>query len=560
MAADTQVLVVGAGPAGLFMAAELKRYGVSCRIVDKNDGPTHETRAATIQARTLEILESVGLADEFVRVGNICHAKATYTSDHKLIKYLTFDELDSAFPFVLQLPQSQTERMLAGYLASLGTEVERRVELVTFEQDEDGVRATLRRPEGGQETANVSYLVACDGAHSTVRHALGVLFSGDDYPTDFITADVQVDCKLPWDELASFFAADGMLGFFPLPGGRGALIADVGLAEGDHAPPGEPALEELQAMFNARTPGGVLSDPIWSVRYRVHCRQSERYQVGRVFLVGDAAHVCSNIGGQGMNTGMQDAYNLGWKLGLVLNTRSPASLLDSYHSERHQAGRDMLCLSDHLHRTLLREEPHLSLPETVRQKLATVLAGQEVTQQRMRRAVAELNIGYRHSPVVAEHHRLLSGPRAAHASVLGWHDFGAGPRAGDRAADGRLMLYPGRKSVRFFQRLRGTTHHLVLFAGALSTVETHRRLQALADAAIHAYPDRIEPHLVVPHELPGDHVGKGEILLDPTGELHHYYGARSECLYVVRPDGYIGFRSQPPDPEALRSYFTKIFL
>jgi len=560
MATDTQVLVVGAGPVGLFMAAELNRHGVSCRIVDKNDGPTHETRAATIQARTLEILESVGLADEFVRVGNICHAKATYTSDHKLIKYLTFDELDSAFPFVLQLPQSQTERMLAGYLASLGTEVERRVELVAFEQDEDGVRATLRRPEGGQETANFSYLVACDGAHSTVRHALGVLFSGDDYPTDFITADVQVDWKLPSDELASFFAADGMLGFFPLPGGRGALIADVGLAQGDHPPPGEPALEDLQAMFNARTPGGVLSDPIWKVFYRVHCRQSERYQVGRVFLVGDAAHVCSNIGGQGMNTGMQDAYNLGWKLGLVLNARSPASLLDSYHPERHQAGRDMLCLSDHLHRTLLREELHLSLPETIRQKLATVLAGQEVMQQRMRRAVAELNIGYRHSPVVAEHHRLLSGPRAAHPSVLGWHDFGAGPRAGDRAADGRLMLHPGREPVRFFQRLRGTMHHLVLFAGALATVETHQRLQALADAAIHAHPDRIEPHLVVPHELPEDGVGKGEILLDPRGELHHYYGARSACLYVVRPDGYIGFRSQPPDPEALRSYFTKIFL
>src|SRR5262245_3854071 len=509
MAADTQVLVVGAGPAGLFMAAELKRYGVSCRMVDKNDGPTHAPRAASIQARTLEILDSVGLADEFVLVGHICHAKATYTSDHKLINYLTFDELDSAFPFVLQLPQSRTERMLAGYLARLGTEVERRVELVAFEQGEDGVRATLRRPGGGQETANVSYLVACDGAHSTVRHALGVLFSGDDYPTDFITADVRVDWKLPRDELASFFAADGMLGFFPLPGGRAAFIADVGLAQGDHPPPGEPALEDLQAIFNARTPGGVLSDPIWNVRYRVHCRQAERYQVGRVFLVGDAAHVSSNIGGQGMNTGMQDAYNLGWKLGLVLNGISPASLLDSYHPERHQAGRDMLCLSDHLHRTLLREEPHLSLPETVRQKLATVLAGQEVMQQRMRRAVAELNIGYRHSPVVAEHHRLMPGLDGAHAGVLGCYDFGAGPRAGDRAVDARIMLYPGRESVRFFQRLRGTMHHLVLFAGAHATGETHQRLQALADATKQAHPGRIEPHLVVPHELPEDRVGKG---------------------------------------------------
>jgi len=560
MATDSQVLVVGAGPAGLFMAAELNRHGISCRIVDKNDGPTHDTRAASIQARTLEILDSIGLADEFVQAGNICHAAATYTSDHKLIKHLTFDELDSTFPFVLLLPQSQTERIVAHYLARLGTEVERRVELVAFEQDEDGVRATLQSPDGGQETAHVSYLVACDGAHSPVRHALGVSFSGDDYPTDFMTADVQVDWKLPRDEQAFFFAAEGMLASFPLPRGRAALVADIGLAQGDHPPLGEPALDDLQAIFTARTPGGVLSDPIWKVYYRVHCRQAERYHVGRVFLVGDAAHVSSNIGGQGMNTGMQDAYNLGWKLGLVLNARSPASLLDSYHLERHRAGRDMLDLTDHLHRAMLREEPHLSLSETLRQKLAAVLAGQEVMQQRMRRAVAELNIGYRDSPIVAEHHRLLPGPRGAHASLLGWHDFGAGPRAGDRGADARLMLYPRRESVRFFQRLRGTTHHLVLFAGVLSTGETHRRLQALADATMRTYPDCIEPHLIIPHELPGDPAGKGEILLDPKGELHHRYGARSECLYVVRPDGYIGFRSQPPDPEALKSYLTQIFL
>jgi 2-polyprenyl-6-methoxyphenol hydroxylase-like FAD-dependent oxidoreductase len=560
MATDTQVLVVGAGPVGLFMAAELNRHGVSCRIVDKNDGPTHDTRAAAVQARTLEILESVGLADEFVQAGSISHAKATYTSDHKLIKYLTFDELDSAFPFILQLPQSQTERLLAGYLARLGTEVERRVELVAFEQDEDGVRATLQSSDGGQETANVSYLVACDGAHSSVRHALGVSFSGDDYPTDLISADVQVDWKLPRDEQLSFFAAEGMLTIFPLPRGRAAIVADIGPAQGDHPPPGEPTLEDLQAMFDARTPGGVLSDPIWSVRYRVHCRQAERYQVGRVFLLGDAAHVCSNIGGQGMNTGMQDAYNLGWKLGLVLNARSPASLLDSYHPERHQAGRDMLFLSDHLHRTVLREELHLSLSEGLRQRLATVLASQEVMQQRMRRAVAELNIAYRHSPIVAEHHRFLPGPHGAHASVHGWHDFGAGPRAGDRAVDARLMLYPGREPVRFFQRMRGTRHHVVLFAGALATGETHQRLQALADEIMHAHPDRIESHLIVPHELPEDLAVKGEILLDPRGELHHRYGARSACLYVVRPDGYIGFRSQPPDAEALASYFTRIFL
>ena len=534
MATDTQVLVVGAGPVGLFMAAELNRHGVSCRIVDKNDGPTPDTRAAAVQARTLEILESLGLADEFVQAGLISHAKATYTSDYKLIKYLTFDELDSAFPFILQLPQSQTERLLAAYLARLGTEVERRSELVAFEQDEDGVSATLRSRDGGQETVNVSYLVGCDGAHSTVRHALGLSFSGDDYPTDLISADVQVDWKLPRDEQLSFFGSEGMLTIFPLPRGRAAIVADVGPAQGDLPPPGAPALEDLQAMFNARTPGGVLSDPIWSVRYRVHCRQAERYQAGRVFLLGDAAHVCSNIGGQGMNTGMQDAYNLGWKLGLVLNDKSPASLLDSYHPERHQAGREMLCLSDHLHRIALREELHLSLPEGVRQKLATVLANQEVMQQRMRRAVAELNIGYRHSPIVAEHHRFLPGPHGAHASVHGWHDFGAGPRAGDRAVDAPLMLHPGREPVRFFQRLRGTRHHVVLFAGALATGETHQRLQALAEAIVRAHPDRIESHLIVPARAPRGPGCQRRNTLGPEGRAASSLWS-AECLSVCGP-------------------------
>ena len=559
MATDTQVLVVGAGPVGLFMASELNRHGVSCRIVDKNDGPTPDTRAAAIQARTLEILDSLGLAQEFVRAGNVCHAKASYTSDHKVIKYLTFDELDSAFPFILQLPQSQTERLLVGYLAHLGTQVERRVELVAFEQHEGGVRATLQSRDGGQETVDVAYLVGCDGAHSTVRHALGVAFTGDAYPTDLISADVRVDWTLPRDEQMSFFAPDGMLTFFPLAGGRAAIVADLGPARGDHPPPA-PALADLQAIFNARTPGGVLSDPIWNVCYRVHCRQAERYQVGRVFLVGDAAHVCSNIGGQGMNTGMQDAYNLGWKLGLVLNGKSPASLADSYQPERHQAGEDMLCLSDQLHRIALREELHLSLPQSVRQRLAAVLATEEVIQHRMRRAVSELNIGYRHSPVIAEHHHFLPGPDGAHAGVLGWHDFGAGPRAGDRAVDAPLMLHPGREPVRLFQRLRGTTHHLLLFAGAHATAETHQRLQALADATVRAHPGHVATHLIVPHQLPVDLSGKGEILLDPKGELHHRYGARSACLYVIRPDGYISFRSQPPDSNALASYFTRIFL
>ena len=196
MAADTQVLVVGAGPAGLFMAVELMRHGVSCRVIDENDGPTNDTRATVgIHARTLEILESIGLADEFINAGNVCHGAGVYTSAYARISYLSFDELDSPFPFHLMLEQSKTERLLSRHLASLGMQEERRAELLSFEQDDDGVTARLRRSGGYEENVRASYLVGCDGAHSTVRHALGVPFAGEPYPTDFVAGDVHRFCQ-----------------------------------------------------------------------------------------------------------------------------------------------------------------------------------------------------------------------------------------------------------------------------------------------------------------------------------------------------------------------------
>ena len=291
MVSDTQVLVVGAGPVGLFMAAELCRHGVSCRVIDKNDGPTDDTRASGIQARTLEILDSVGLADEFVQAGRTCHGSYTYTSAYERISFLSFDELDSPFPFTLQLQQSKTERFLSRYLASLQKEAERRVELLSFEQDDDGVSANLRYVDDKEETVRASYLVGCDGAHSTVRHALGVSFEGEPYPTDFVTADVHVEWDLPRDQFSFFIAPQGILIFLPLAGKRASIVADIGPGQGDHPPQGEPSLEKLQSIFNERCPGGVLSDPVWKVYYRVHCRQADPYHFGRVFLAGDAAPV-----------------------------------------------------------------------------------------------------------------------------------------------------------------------------------------------------------------------------------------------------------------------------
>jgi 2-polyprenyl-6-methoxyphenol hydroxylase-like FAD-dependent oxidoreductase len=562
MATAPQVLVVGAGPVGLFMAAELGRHGVACRIIDKNGGPSGQSRATTIQPRTLEILDALELVEEFVAAGVPCHTIGVYTPEMETIQHVSNAELDSPFPFTLSLEQSKTERFLTRHLAGFGTKVEWGSELCRFVQDDDGVTAVLRHARGPEESVRVSYLIGCDGAHSTVRHTLGVPFTGADYPTDFAVADVRIDWRaaMPAHEICFFVGPAGQMFYGPFAEGRCLISGDIGVGHGEHPPAGAPSLQELQAIVDTRSPGGVLHDPGWRAYFRVHLRQAERYHIGRVFLAGDAAHVQSPAGGQGMNTGIQDAYNLGWKLGLVLNGSAPALLLDSYHPERHRAGKDMLVLNEYLYHVEMESQPDWPLSRELRQRLALLQAGQEVIQQRMKRAVAELNINYRHSPVVAQHRSLSLSPGGGQQHLHGWHDFGAAPHAGDRAGDAHLTRHPAGESVRFFQAQRGTKHHLALFAGSQATDATYRHLQTIADTIAQRHGHTIATHLVVPHAVPPQLQGRGDLLVDSRGELHHQYGARIDSLYLLRPDGYVGFRSQPADGEALQLYLARMFV
>ena len=262
MTADVDALVVGAGPVGLLMAVELCRHGVSCRIIDKNDRPTVEARASNIQPRTLEVLDSVGIVDQFIAAGISCRDVVTYTPAMERLKQISFDELDSPFPFGLSLEQSKTEQLLNRHLASLGQEVQRGVGLRNFVQDDDGVTAVLDHTGGEEETVRASYLIGCDGAHSTVRHTLGVAFEGRDFPKDFAVCDVAVDwnAAVPAQQTCFFASSDGMLFYTPFADGRCLFSADVGLGHGDHAPASAPSLEELQGIVNSRTQGALLRE------------------------------------------------------------------------------------------------------------------------------------------------------------------------------------------------------------------------------------------------------------------------------------------------------------
>lgn len=306
-AVDVPVLVVGAGPTSLMMASELARHGIRCRIIDKQPQASQLSRALVIHARTLEVFENIGIADQFVSAGLKAHRGSLYAGGKRIVHF-SFDGLESRYNFALMLPQNQTEALLARHLEDLKLKVERSTELTGFAQGADGVTAALRLPDGSEEQCHTEYLIGCDGAHSVVRHALNLPFEGAEYEESFALADVVAEWAMPDDEICGFVSEKGVVVFFPITHGRYRLIANVDTP----GPSDEPTLAELQKIVDEQCHlGARLHDPNWTAYFKIHRRQADSYRVGRAFLAGDAAHIHSPAGGQGMNTGLQDAIQPG---------------------------------------------------------------------------------------------------------------------------------------------------------------------------------------------------------------------------------------------------------
>ncbi|KMO75434.1 FAD-dependent monooxygenase [Mycolicibacterium chlorophenolicum] len=326
------VLIVGAGPSGLTAAVELSRLGVDVRIVDRAVRPSTESRALAVQARTMELLRVRGIGDEMLALGNQARAAGLYTGDRKLAP-IELHRMPSRFNFILMLAQSETERLLAEQLARQGVKVERGVEVTSVRPGGDTVAVTLRGAEGAEERVEASFVIATDGPRSTLRKTLGVPFPGRTLPQDYVLADLHIDGDLPEDEVSIFLARGGFVAVFPMGRGRFRMMATDpdGLLDGD----ADPTAEQMQRLYD-RTVGvpARLHDVNWSSRFRINSRHVPTMRAGRVFLGGDAAHVHSPAGGQGMNVGIQDMVNLSWKLAMVLDGRARADLLDTYSSER----------------------------------------------------------------------------------------------------------------------------------------------------------------------------------------------------------------------------------
>ena len=406
------VLIVGAGPVGMTMACELTRYGVPIRIVEKAAQRTDKSKALILWSRTLELLDRGGGAAPFVDAGFKAEAVNFFAHD-KAIGRVSMANLESPYPYGLALPQSETERLLEERLAGLGVAIERQVDLISFTSDADGVEATLRHVDGHEETVSTDWLLGCDGAHSAVRHGLNASFAGETLNSDWMLADVHMTgYPYPDSEASVYWHRDGVFVIFPIRPGRYRVLADLPLTAGERPP--APTLEQAQKVIDRRGPGGLTAfDPIWLAGFRINGRKVANYRWGRVFLAGDAAHVHSPAGGQGMNTGMQDAFNLSWKLALVMRQTCDEHLLDSYSPERSTVGDEVLKAAGRLTTIGTLKNP---IAQTVRNLVGQVMLGLGSVQHAFADTMSELAIGYPKSP--------LNGPALS----------GAGLKPGERVA------------------------------------------------------------------------------------------------------------------------------
>jgi 2-polyprenyl-6-methoxyphenol hydroxylase-like FAD-dependent oxidoreductase len=405
------VLIVGAGPVGMTMASELARYGVAVRIVDKAAQRTDKSKALVLWSRSLELLDRGGGAAPFVKAGFKVDAVNFITGD-KTIGHVSMASVQSRYPYALMLPQSETERLLEERLLDIGVVVERQLELTTFKRSDDGVEAALRHADGREETVSADWLVGCDGAHSAVRHGLGAPFSGETLDSDWMLADVHMKgYPCPDTEASVYWHRDGVFVIFPISPGRYRVLADLPSSGAEHPP--APTLEQAQAVIDRRGPPGMIAcDPIWLAGFRINGRKVSSYRWGRVFLAGDAAHVHSPAGGQGMNTGMQDAFNLAWKLASVVRGTCDEHLLDSYSPERSKVGDDVLKGAERLTAIGTLRNP---VAQTMRNLVGHAMLGLVSVQREFANTMTEVSIGYPDSP--------LNGPRL---------QGNAGPKPGER--------------------------------------------------------------------------------------------------------------------------------
>jgi 2-polyprenyl-6-methoxyphenol hydroxylase-like FAD-dependent oxidoreductase len=410
-----QAIIVGAGPTGLALAAELALAGVPCTVLEKRAALPNITRAFGVSARTLELLDARGLAGEVISRGH----KVSKAQPNQGV-FIDFTPLDSRYNYVLIVPQSGTEAVLEKRCHELGVRIERGADVVGIAQDDDGVDVRIVRADG-TSTERAAYVVGCDGAHSTVRDEVGARFVGDQYDVDLLLADVRLT-NPPHEFLFTRTTPAGIQLFIPFGDG---FHRSISFRHGTPPADRDPTLEEVREATRqiAGTDYG-MTEARWTGRFRSERRQAEHYRYGRVLLAGDAAHVHSPAGAQGMNTGIGDAMNLGWKLAATVRGTAPARLLDSYESERHPVGEHVLKITDGMFRLVMIKS---GLVQRLVRLGMRVALGIELFQRVPRSFLSGLAISY------PQRRNKVAGTRAPDVAV-------AGTRLAEALRTGRFVL------------------------------------------------------------------------------------------------------------------------
>jgi 2-polyprenyl-6-methoxyphenol hydroxylase-like FAD-dependent oxidoreductase len=522
MSNRVEVLIVGAGPVGLSAALALAQSKVPIRIIDRLPTPTDESRAAVVHVRTLEHFERLGIVEDFLRTGVKIHGASIYAPGNVLLVRPSFDHLPTHYPFMLGLEQFKTEALLTSRLKQAGIEVERDVELLSFSDTGDQVAAKLKHPGGAETTETFDYLLGADGGHSTVRSGLGLKLEGETLDATWITADV----KIRWDrdpsEAVALLSEDGIAFIAAMNDDRWRVI--VTGPEWTHEQAQKASLEDVQNIVNERFRTNIsLYDPVWISAFGINTRMAPTMNRGRVFLAGDAAHVHSPLGGQGMNTGIQDALNLTWKLALVLQGLAKPALLASYDAERHYNAKRLLSRVGPATRMANLRNP---VAIEVRNQVIHVL-GHLGMSRVMPQAMSMLDVAYPESPIISE----------SHPSWLS-----RGPRSGERAPDAEgLLVSDHHEPQRLFALWSSDPRHQLLVFGTEKIQLPASPLYTITN--------------IVKAGLPSD-----GIIVDSEGHAHEAYAVHKDgAIYLIRPDGIIAFRSSDPDVAALSQYLATWF-
>lgn len=533
-----QVVVIGAGPTGLTAAYLLHQAGVRVRVIDKNAGPSKESRAAVMSPRSLEVLASLGLDGELFKHGVVTTEIELFVSGSRIgtVNYDAAHAPDTPYQFILMIPQSATEQVLLDALATVGLQVERGIEVTGFEQETSGVRIDAQRA-GQPMTFAADYVIGADGAHSVVRSALKLTFEGAKYAQNFLLGDVEVQWAMDHERFRVFMHGDRIGVFLPLYGGRSRIMTTdmAPMAPGDGLIGTQPLeLVELERTFAEVVCHPVrLTNPDWLTHFRTHHRMVDRYRVGRVFVAGDAAHIHSPAGGQGMNTGIQDATNLAWKLASVLRNGAPDSLLTTYETERLPVAQDVLRFTDRVFNIAAGQT---GWQAKLRDVLAPVIVGSatklDFVQDKAFRKFAQVDIAY--APSVA-----VDDGGAEHS----------GPRTGERAPNARISR---RRDM--FDLLAGYRFNIM----ALS----RRRLTARAlDEVIAALAGLARTDRAT-HIVARLTIGRHEAVeLVESAEVFERYGltdADAQALLVVRPDGHIAWRRESLDFTGCKDFLASL--